>query len=73
MWNKSKSTKKLELYFGDVNSISGALRRQAALKIIKFEDNDHFMVTVNECKGLIAFYDTFKGSVSFNLILNNYK
>lgn len=61
MWNKKY--KRLELYFGDIQSISRALSAQNPLKKLNL---GHFMVTVNEPKGLVAIYDTVKGLVSCN-------
>ncbi|RHZ90025.1 hypothetical protein Glove_9g277 [Diversispora epigaea] len=67
LWNKTNT--RLELYFGDIKNISTALCKQNAVKKLYFEHSDHFMVAVNEPKGLIAIYDTVKGSLniySFN-------
>ncbi|RHZ79713.1 hypothetical protein Glove_141g84 [Diversispora epigaea] len=59
LWNKDNT--RLELYFGDIKRISAALHVQNPFHKLYLE---HFMVTVNERKGLIAFYDTVKGSLN---------
>ncbi|RHZ89868.1 hypothetical protein Glove_9g264 [Diversispora epigaea] len=67
LWNKINN--KLEIYFGDIQSISRALNTNSPLKKLNLELNEeHFMVTVNEPKGLIAIYDTVNGlnAYSFN-------
>lgn len=63
---QNKISNRLELYFGDAHSVSKALQKKSALRRL---DLEHFMVTVNEPKGLVAIYDITKGAVSFCFFL----
>ncbi|CAG8548283.1 10484_t:CDS:10 [Ambispora gerdemannii] len=63
LWNKN--AKKLEIYFEVINCLAKAISSQKAVK--KINSGEHFMISVNELKGLIGIYNNEEG------VLNTYK
>ncbi|CAG8501198.1 7794_t:CDS:10 [Ambispora gerdemannii] len=62
LWNKN--LKRLEIYFNTIDRLTETISHQNAIK--KINPGEHFMIAVNEPKGLIGIYSAEKG------VLNTY-